>query len=586
MNPIPPNVSTLLSQLTPPQHQQLMQQLAAAQASVMKPGGLPNQQNLLVQQMAAMLQLQQQQQVAKAAAAVLANSSQALASPRAPLPVLPISNSVESAAAAAAKRNKKRKATDQAVHDKPSISIPESTAFTSLEVLERKVDYLLLQKRSEIKEAVLLPEHTKQKLRLYISHSHAHQRPQTDRTHSGHHNSNATPQSSEPPSWTLLITGRVLNSEPSTDASSSTQPAIAQKVGEAAPGTSSSAAPQPPTSATPSYLPSASLPGSSQSGVIASNQMLGETAGPGSSTHQDNVHPACFYFRRVEVKLDPELYPGEEGTFIWDKASHVGSFKDQLELKRIGSKSFDATVTIHLDWQPERFILDPRLAQVLNTQCDTEARVIKAFWVHVKEHRLQDPLKPNQIKLPLDLAQVRIQDPLKPNQIKLPLDLAQVLGTSNFKASDISEQLAPFLKPIEPIVIKHEIKLDGPSVFTPYCYDIDVELPTYMPGDKISESIDKISVDKEVEAIDQQLTQVIQRINEHQRRRDMYLAFAHSPSDFVGAMAASQARDMRTGKSANGNDFEVERRSDLFKQQWVQEAVLKYLQKRLGRSSY
>jgi hypothetical protein len=42
----------------------------------------------------------------------------------------------------------------------------------------------------------------------------------------------------------------------------------------------------------------------------------------------------------------------------------VGTFKDQLELKRIGSKSCKATVTIHLDMQPERFNLDPRLVQV------------------------------------------------------------------------------------------------------------------------------------------------------------------------------------------------------------------------------
>ena len=42
---------------------------------------------------------------------------------------------------------------------------------------------------------------------------------------------------------------------------------------------------------------------------------------------------------------------------------------------------------------------------------------------------------------------------------------------------------------------------------------------------------------------------------------------------------------MRLGKGSNGSDFEVERRSDLFKQGWTQEAVLKYLQRRLGRQS-
>jgi hypothetical protein len=45
-----------------------------------------------------------------------------------------------------------------------------------------------------------------------------------------------------------------------------------------------------------------------------------------------------------------------------------------------------------------------------------------------------------------------------------------------------------------------------------------------------------------VEALDQQLMTLLQRINEHKRRRDMHLAFAHSPNDFVGAMAASQVQ--------------------------------------------
>jgi hypothetical protein len=48
------------------------------------------------------------------------------------------------------------------------------------------------------------------------------------------------------------------------------------------------------------------------------------------------------------------------------------------------------------------------------------------------------------------------------------------------------------------MIIVYDSRLDGPSIHTPYCYDIDVELPTYMPGDKISEALDKLSVDKEV----------------------------------------------------------------------------------------
>jgi hypothetical protein len=207
----------------------------------------------------------------------------------------------------------------------PAISIPESTAFTALEVLERKVDYLMQQKRSEVREAVLLPEHTKQKLCLYISHIHAHQqRPHSDTTMSSRHRSTSLPpHSSEPPSWTLLITGRILNPDPSAGPASNSRPGVSHKTGEAAASRSSSSAAGvlPPTfpGGIPA-LPSAAPPGSSQAGMAPSNQAAGEAAGaPGASSQLDNMHPACFYFRRVEVKLDPELYPGPEGIFVWDK---------------------------------------------------------------------------------------------------------------------------------------------------------------------------------------------------------------------------------------------------------------------------
>ena len=56
------------------------------------------------------------------------------------------------------------------------------------------------------------------------------------------------------------------------------------------------------------------------------------------------------------------------------QAQHVGSFKDQLEVRRVGSAPCEATVTLEVDWQPERFALDPRLAVLLRRQYDTKVR--------------------------------------------------------------------------------------------------------------------------------------------------------------------------------------------------------------------
>ncbi len=42
----------------------------------------------------------------------------------------------------------------------------------------------------------------------------------------------------------------------------------------------------------------------------------------------------------------------------------------------------------------------------------------------------------------------------------------------------------------------------------------------------------------------------------------------------------SQARDLRVAKT--GRDLEADRRSAVFQQPWVQEAVLQYMQRKLG----
>ena len=88
------------------------------------------------------------------------------------------------------------------------------------------------------------------------------------------------------------------------------------------------------------------------------------------------------------------------------QAQHVGPFKDALEIKRKGSEACEVTLTLHVDWQPERFVVDPRLSELLNLKTATKAEVIEAFWGNVKRHRLQDPKLPQQINLPMELAQV------------------------------------------------------------------------------------------------------------------------------------------------------------------------------------
>jgi hypothetical protein len=58
--------------------------------------------------------------------------------------------------------------------------------------------------------------------------------------------------------------------------------------------------------------------------------------------------------------------------------------------------------------------------------------------------------------------------------------------------------------------------VDGPSPCAPtHCHDIEVEAPSCLPTDSISEPVDKIiaSYEQEMEAIEQQLAPVLALIN-------------------------------------------------------------------------
>ena len=197
------------------------------------------------------------------------------------------------------------------------MQIPDSPAFVALEALQRRIDDHIGRKRSSIREAVMLPDHPKRKLRLYISNSHAHQRHShhplsDDRTL--HPSGSKSGSGSEPASWTLLISGRVLDPE-------------------AAPVKAPSAVTSQPTAAAAPGLISGTsaplLPGGSQSAAAAAGSGAGPSGGSASLASPATQTPAAppvapkfpttFYFRRIEIQLDPSLYPGESGHIVWEK---------------------------------------------------------------------------------------------------------------------------------------------------------------------------------------------------------------------------------------------------------------------------
>lgn len=83
------------------------------------------------------------------------------------------------------------------------------------------------------------------------------------------------------------------------------------------------------------------------------------------------------------------------------------------------------------------------------------------------------------------------------------------------------------------------------------------------------------------------IKQSIKKIEEHKRRRAFFLAFSTSPADFINSVIASQARDLEVaagvgagaGALAPVRAREAERRTEFYHQPWVEDAVMRYLQR-------
>lgn len=80
--------------------------------------------------------------------------------------------------------------------------------------------------------------------------------------------------------------------------------------------------------------------------------------------------------------------------------------------------------------------------------------------------------------------------------------------------------------------------------------------------------------------LDSSLAAVMQQYQEHKRRRTILAAFSDNPSGTVQAIINAQAKELRISSGKEGDLAEVMSPGEVFKERWVEDAVLKYLSKK------
>lgn len=260
------------------------------------------------------------------------------------------------------------------------------------------------------------------------------------------------------------------------------------------------------------------------------------------------------FFKSLVIELDKELYGPDNHLVEWHR-THATQETDGFQVKRPGDKNVRCTILLLLDYQPQQFKLDQRLARLLGVHTQTRPVIISALWQYIKTHKLQD-------------AHER-------EYIQCDKYLEQIFGCQRMKFAEVPQRLNPLLHPPDPIVINHVISVEGGAeAKQTACYDIDVEVDDTLKT-QMNNFLLSTASQQEIQGLDTKIHETVDTINQLKTNREFFLSFSKDPQQFIQKWIISQTRDLKTMTDVIGNP-EEERRALFYQQAWTTEGVARY----------
>lgn len=434
----------------------------------------------------------------------------------------------------------------------------ESPSYRNLVRMEEKLDLAIMRKQQDIKESLKSQSYFESRVfRLYLFNTYRSQPGAAGTTED------------DVPSWSLRIQGRLLNKSeerPSKSNNSTNQ----ERANQAARGIPSPVTdPVGPGVPILQSSPSISLSGVNQNAQVGNpNTPLTPIPGAPPGDAQQSVitgqPPKCSdIFKRIVIELDKEFYP-ENNLIEWKRNDKEPS-SDGFEISRSGDKEFTAKIFLYIDHKPEQFRLSHALSRLIGVKTDTKKGIFAGVWQYIKKNRLQ---------CVDDRSAVRLDQGLK-----------GLLGPMNanmevLKLQQLFTVVKSHMGPPEPLMIEYEVKLNGDVVDNQDCYDIQVNVQ----DTTLLETARKAGVfglelpqSAEFEALREKHLFALVKIAEHKKRRDFFKGFCSNPVQFINHLILSQTRDLKVLGGSTGRNPEEERKAAFYQQQWVHEAVPRYL---------
>jgi len=462
------------------------------------------------------------------------------------------------------RRVKKRKATGRELPEMLGKAVPESELYKNLQMLERRADAMLARKRVDVQAALGKTLHMRRTLRVWVYTTSGGQPRQT-------------PEAREEPRIALEVAAetpveRLYGQEGGLGGDSGAggrggaamEPAPAR--GPAGQGRGEGGglpmAPSPPGGGAPG-VKDADMWTLNVYGQLLPVDQPGGNSGSSAAVEATELMLSSL-LSRLEVRFEGDDSPVAGRSVAWDGTAYGGEPRKCFTTHNPGKPQGTATVLLWPNWQPAKYKVPEALARVIGTDLETKPRVVAKLWKYIQMLDLQSTSDPTKFLCDAQLEEV-FSEPL--------VDFGS-----------IDAHMKKLLQEPEPIEVRHSLDPDGPSPSQPECLDIEIDVP--VPSSEPESLMKLLDVSKKVKALDQKLAASMKDLEEHKKRRFFYLAFSHSPVDFIRSLLESQQRDLDLlqGVGGDGDTTLAATEHDAqFGSTWVEDAACKYLQRRSSR---
>lgn len=258
------------------------------------------------------------------------------------------------------------------------------------------------------------------------------------------------------------------------------------------------------------------------------------------------------FFKSLVIELDKDLYGPDNHLVEWHRTANTNE-TDGFQVKRDGDKNVRCTMLFMLNYLPQQFKLESRLARLLALHTQTRPVIVQALWQYIRNHKLQDTHEREYINCDIYLT--------------------QIFGRQRIRFSEIPQLLQPLLHPPDPVIIHHMVSVDPADAKKQACYDIQVDVDDNLTHQMSTFLLSQTS-QLEISDLDRKIVESVGNIKQHHLQREFFLGFSKNPQEFIADWIASQTQDLKTMTDAVGD--KDERSAAYYYAPWTQEAVSRY----------